>query len=803
MVLYEDWLFFEGDTAEGYREDLAEEGWKTVQIPHDWAVSRPVNPNMAAVPEWTFGPQAQGYLDRWGIGWYRRHFVLPEKKEGKRYFLRFDGVFERCKVYWNEAFLGEHHYGYSGFSLEVTEQIRQGENIIAVRVDNSLTITDRWYSGCGIYRNVELTEVPEIFLRMEDVQLTADYVDGKGRLTLQVDQPSVYAEIDGVFEQVMLEGEKSVLVKENLDIRPWSAEAPNLYTLKLSVPGHTLSIPIGFRHVEWIPEKGMFVNGAPVKMKGVCLHHDAGCVGSAVTKPLLRKRLELLKKMGCNAIRTSHNIASADMMDLCDEMGFYVLDECFDKWVQGAYSRFYETDWESDLSYLILRDRNRPSVVMWSVGNEIEDQGSAPMLELLRKHCDTVRSMDKRPVTLAMSPHYQNLQGESVEDSVEEKIQAICRIAEIVDVIGCNYQEQWYEAIHEKMPKKLILGTEVYLFFKGSYNHYFNYSTENPWMDVERKDYVIGGCLWAGVDYLGESMGYPSKGWAGALIHENLVRKPISYLWESYWKEEPMVHISILDYTKKAEIVREPWAEMPLSDCWNFPMFTKMPMPYMIFSNCEEVRLSLNGKYFDIEKPSECKSQIITGFLPLETGRVLVEGMRDGQVVCTHELITSGPSAKLEFVDCSEREHFCCRPAAGGTSLVPDTAVPNPGCLSDDNCLSDTAVLDAGCLADDSCSSDSSCLLEMPEQLLFTVAAMDREGNLNPRESAEVYFVAEGPCVIEGVDNGYLCSLEPFVSDRVHMYQGKATVVLRVTGAGRIVLHAFADGMQEAVAEIC
>lgn len=807
MILYDNWLFCEQDVAEGYREDLEESGWKMVQIPHDWAVKRAVNPDMEAVPEWTFGPQAQGYLDRWGIGWYRRHLLLPQKKEEKRYFFRFDGVFERCSVYLNETLLGEHRYGYSGFSLEVTEQIRQGDNIIAVRVDNSRTITDRWYSGCGIYRNVEFIELPKIFLRMEDVYLTADYADGKGSLTLQVAQPerkpetqletqlemkpeaqlemkpetksetqpemTIWAEMEGVFGRVVLDKSvhmgtdagKYTLVLENLDVRPWSAEEPNLYTLKVSVSGHTLAFPVGFRRVEFIPRKGMFVNGEPVKMKGVCLHHDAGCVGSAVTKSLLRKRLQLLKSMGCNTIRTSHNIASTDMMDLCDEMGFYVLAECFDKWVQGAYSRFYETDWEADMSYWLLRDRNRPSVVMWSVGNEIEDQGAAPMLELLKKHCDKVRSMDSRPVTLAMSPHYQNLQGESVEASVSEKIQAIRRIAEIVDVIGCNYQEQWYEAIHEQMPEKLILGTEVYLFFKGSYEHYFNYSTENPWMDVERNEYVIGGCLWAGIDYLGESMGYPSKGWAGALIHENLVRKPISYLWESYWKTEAVVHISILDYTRKAEIVREPWSEMPLSDCWNYPMFTKMPMPYMIFSNCEEVRLSLNGKYFDIAKPAECESRIITGFLPLETGRVLVEGVRDGQVVCTHELVTSGPSVGLKFIDSSE------------------------------------VNADAMNLTQTSDRISDKIPLETPLQLLFTVAAVDREGNSNCRECAQVQFAVEGPCMIEGVDNGYLCNLEPFASDRVHMHQGKASVVVRVTGRGRIVLHAFAEGMQEATIE--
>ena len=748
MELYGDWLFFEGDARDGFKAELDDGEWERVEIPHDWAVRRELKRDMEADPRWEFGPQAQGFLDRWGIGWYRKHLVLEGKKEGKRYFLRFDGVFERCRVYMNGVVLGEHQYGYSGFSLEVTDVIEEGENLVAVRVDNSVTITDRWYSGCGIYRKVELLEVPETYLGIEDVRVTADFLDGKGKLVLQVDGKGeeVSAELEGVFDPVGLrDGGLSV---ENLDVRPWSAEEPRLYKLKISVPGQTLEMNVGFRHVEFRSGEGMFVNGEAVKLKGVCLHHDGGCVGAAVTGALLEKRLRVLKGMGCNAIRTSHNIPSAEMMDLCDRMGFYVLDECFDKWVSGAYSRFYETDWEEDLAYLILRDRNRPSVVMWSVGNEIEDQGAEPMLDILKGLCGKVRSLDTRPVTVAMSPHYRSFQGEPVEELVADKVQAVKRIGEIVDIIGCNYQEQWYEAIHKEMPDKLILGTEVYLFFKGSYDHYFNYSTENPWMDVERNDFCVGGYLWAGVDYLGESMGFPSKGWAGALIQSNLVRKPISYLWESYWSERPMVHISVLDYTRRAEIVREPWSEMPLSDCWNYPMFVKIPMPYMIFSNCQEVRLSVNGKYFDIPRPGECESRIIDGFLPLETGLVLVEGVNDGKVVCSHKLVTSGASSKLGFVEQGE---------------APE---------------------------------------RLPAQLLFTVAAMDGDGNVNPRESGEVRFSVEGPCVIEGVDNGYLCNMEPYGADRVHMNQGKASVVLRVTGRGRIAVYAFAEGLLGADAQV-
>lgn len=741
--LYEHWLFCKKDVADGYKTGLCEDGFTSVTIPHDWVPTSPSNPDMACG-----GPQ--GFLDRWGIGWYRLHFTLPEKKSGCRYFLHFDGVYERSIVYVNEACVATHNYGYSGFSPEITDAVQTGENVLAVRVDNSLIEmddlqSDRWYSGAGIYRPVTLEEVPEQFLKLEDIIVKADWQNNAGTLhiALTSDYRDVTASIDGLFsEKIPADGK---LTLTGLSVQPWNAEHPTLYSLTLALPesagGHTLTLRIGFRHVVFDPVHGMSVNGESVKMKGVCLHHDGGCVGSAVTGSLLRKRLELLKSIGCNAIRTSHNIVSTEMLDLCDELGFYVLDEAFDKWVQGSYSRFFETDIESDLKWMLLRDRHRPCVVMWSMGNEINDQGSASMLAILKRLCDITRSLDDRPITVAMSPHFQDLAGEPVEEHVEDKVAAVRRIADIVDILGCNYLEQWYDAIHEACPEKLILGTEVYLFFRGSYDHYFNYGTENPWMEVERRDYVIGGCLWAGVDYLGESMGFPSKGWGGTLIEANLVRKPISYLFESYWSDKPMVHISILDYTKPQEIIREPWTDMPLSDCWNYPMFVKLPMPYMIFSNCEEVRLSLNGKYFDIKKPGECESRIINGFLPLEPGIVQVEGVKNGTVVCTHQLVTAGPTAKLQFTDTSEP----------------------------------TGVL--------------------PEQLLFTVSATDTAGITNLRDSSDVRFAVDGPAVIEGVDNGYLCNQEPFTADHVHLHQGRASVILRLTGSGRITLHAYAAGL--------
>jgi beta-galactosidase len=480
----------------------------------------------------------------------------------------------------------------------------------------------------------------------------------------------------------------------------------------------------------------MLVNGIPTKLKGVCLHQDVAAVGNAVTKSLLRQKLSLFKSFGCNAIRTSHNIPSLDLLDLCDEMGFYVLEEWVDKWTTGSYGRYFASEWEHDLTYMVKRDRNRACVIMWSVGNEVYAQGSDSMLTILDSLIANVKRYDGRPVTVACSPHYA--QPDEVETkAIDEVLSIIDKIADRVDVIGLNYQEQWYSEIRAKHPDKLIVGTETYLFFRGSRERYFNYNTQNPWLDVVNNDYAIGGFVWAGMDYLGESMGWPSKGWCGAMTRSNFERKPISWLFESYWSSKPVVHITVLDYTLRDEMVREPWSFPPMIDTWHFPQYRYMPMQYMIFTNCEKVHLSLKNRDFDILNRSDFANGIITGYLPLEPGPVTAEGIIDGKIVCTHSLNNAHVASRLVFDD--------------------KTPVP-----------------------------------------LLTVRVVDAEGNQCMRESSLVRFTVEGDCTIEGVDNGDMMRLSPYNTDSVHLFHGCASVVLRITGNSNVKVTAYADGIEEA-----
>ena len=344
----------------------------------------------------------------------------------------------------------------------------------------------------------------------------------------------------------------------------------------------------------------------------------------------------------------------------------------------------------------------------------------------------------------------------------KERVSRIAKIAEIVDIISCNYQEQWYELIHEQIPNKLILGTEVYEYFCGHYDQMQNFTEQIPSAIPFEYDYCIGSFIWTGYDYLGESMGYPAKGWSGALLRTNNEYRPVAYMLKSIWSEEPVVHFSVMDYSLDDEGVKEHWDSPIYADHWHFPQFRKTLIPYMIASNCDEVHLFLNGKQFFIPRPSECKNGIITGFLPWQPGNVTAIGYKDGKEVCRHEVVTPGMAVALAFdQECDHKE-----------------------CVSTVN-------------------------LGMPEKkqhLLLTVRAVDENGNPCFRENGKVHFAVEGAAKIVGVDNGDICSNEPYHEDSVHLYHGCASVMLELyCKPGRVSVHAFGDGLRQAqtIIEVC
>lgn len=762
------WRFHLGADSEG--------SYSEVRIPHDWAVDAPFNRGMEQ-------GAAQGFRDRWGIGWYRCEIFLEERRAGYGYCLEFGGVYENSTVWVNGQEAGGWHYGYSSFRLDVTGLVREGENTILVRVDNTAVPADRWYSGCGIYRPVYFLEMPRLHLDRREITVRTEW-DGecptvevdtglcspvRGRLAFCGENRGKGGDCEGL----LAEGDEGKLSFTVRSPRLWSAEEPNLYRLWICLPGaekgepeDSVTMRIGLRRISISARDGMTVNGRTVKLKGVCLHQEAGSCGTAVRPEIWRERLLQLKELGCNAIRAAHHPFAEEFLDLCDELGFYVYEECFDKWTSGMYGRYFETDWQKDLAAMVKRDRNRACIFIWGTGNEVENQGQASMLAILGNMRDAIRRLDaSRPVTYAMNPHFKREREVDLsrikdiqkfvdeEDDWEiydpqERVERIRRIAEIVDVISCNYQEQWYELIHDRIPDKAVLGTETYQMFMGDYSQMQNFTNANPNLVPFEKDYCIGGMIWTGYDYLGESAGYPAKGWSGALLRTNNERRPGYYILQGYWSGKPMVHFSVMDYSVADEVVKEHWDSPPYADHWHFPQFRKALIPYIVASNCDEAELYLNGKRFVLPKPSDCPNRLITGFLPWQPGTVRVVGYRAGEAVCEHVTVTPGPAARLAF------------------------SRPDP--------------------------ERETCFMQAQEgyECLLTVRAVDAEGHPCFRESARVRFRIDGPGEILAVDNGDITGNEPYRESSIHLYRGAASVRIAFTGKpGRVTVYADGDGM--------
>ena len=753
-------------------EGAGELAYTPVRLPHDWAISAPFDQALE-----TGG--SQGFRNRWGVGWYRKTLVLTQVKPGYRYYLAFGGIYENSTIWVNGKKVGGRAYGYSSFETDITGSVGAGENQILIKVDNTAHPADRWYSGAGLYRGVKLIEVESRHLDARALVVRTEVEEEGGCAVVSVDagvRAQVRVSLTRAGTTICGQGEAGVLSLDVTGAALWSAETPNLYDLKVELldgarVADSISIKIGLRKMELRPGEGLFLNGAHGTLKGVCVHQDIACCGIAAPIELWRERLLNLKELGCNAIRAAHHTFCEEFLDLCDELGFYVYEECFDKWTGGAYARYFETDWRQDLAAMIERDRNHPCILLWGVGNEVENQGQDSMLAILKMLVDAAHQLDPtRPVTCALNPHFKRegkISAAEVKDiqqfvdevddreiyDMEERLDRIEKIAAIVDVLACNYQEQWYDAIHARLPDKLILGTEIYQYFKGHPDQLKNFTEEPPALVplTPGYDYVIGGMIWTGFDYLGESMGWPAKGWSGAPIRSNNRRRPNYYLLQSYWSAEPMVHFSVLDGSLADEGVKELWDAPMYADHWEFPQFHKVVIPYAISTNCDEVELYLNGERYYLPKPADCKNHRITGYLPYFPGTVRVVGYKDGIPVCSHETVTPGPAVKLVF-----------EPAT------------SPECIT----------------------TGWHCLL--------TVHAADESGVYCFRQNGSVRFSVEGPAEIVAVDNGSLMGDASYQADAICLANGSASVLLFFTGAaGKVIVRADAENLRGGAFAFC
>jgi beta-galactosidase len=678
ILFNNDWKFRLGDTTGTEKTSFVDSNWRVLNLPHDWSIEGAYDKNAPA-------GGSGGYLAA-GIGWYRKHFQVNKDDLAKVNSIEFDGIYMNSDVWINEHHLGNHPYGYTSFHYDLTPYLKEGDNVIAVRVDNSKEPNSRWYTGSGIYRNVWLVNVsplhiPYLGVIVSTPKVSKDYASVKIKVIIE---NNLNTSENGFLQSVLvdshglevsnsqkffsLRNNKSIELTQILNIdspKLWSVETPCLYKLhSIIMQGNNIIdeviTTIGLRDINYDVDKGFFLNGVHTKLNGVCLHHDAGSVGAAVPIQIWKYRLEKLKKMGCNAIRTSHNPPAPEFLDLCDEMGFLVMDEAFDEWKIGkrefGYHEYFDKWWKSDLSSMIDRDRNHPSVVLWSVGNEIPEQKTEEGAKLLNSLITAVHKKDpSRPVTSACD----NIAADGGETTPSFLKQ--------LDIVGYNYVDRWharrelfYDIDRHDNPNRKMIGSESISNSGGIRGDYslgadsnlvhpnYNYGmidAEQLWKFVSTRDYVIGDFMWTGIDYLGEAF-WPEKSSAFGVLDLCGFPKDGYYFYQSQWTDKPMVH---------------------LFPHWNWKGREGQVIPVMCYTNCDVVELFLNGKSFGekrIEFPRQGNSggwnkydkpriNPTTGDLHLEwdvpyaPGILKAVGKKDGKIVSVEEIKTTGKPAAI------------------------------------------------------------------------------------------------------------------------------------------------------------
>ena len=760
QALDDGWRFTTGEVTGAQEPAYDDRDWQEVRLPHDWAIAGPYNQAAGA---------AQGYLRRPQVGWYRLHLDLPTRPLGSRALIQFDGVYRESEVWINGVSLGKRPSGYISFYYDLTPHLRPQGNVIAVRVDNSGALADRWYSGAGIYRRVWLTTTGPVAVAPWEVTLTtpraeADKAEVALRVTVENHEKKAAA-VETLTEILDPAGAVVGRITAGGTIpaqgraewtgstpvakpQRWSPETPSLYTARTMLKRSDavvdeVTTSFGIRSLQFTPERGFELNGQVTKMKGVCLHHDAGCLGAAFYVRAWERRLQALKQLGCNAIRTSHNPADPAFLDLCDRLGFLVLNEAFDKWMweSGWYTPFYQEWSQRDLADFVRRDRNHPSVVVWSVGNEVTEQRNLEAMDrFLPPLVSCVKKLDPtRPVTLALEPHCWpvELQGEPVA----EKVRRTMSIAKYLDLLGVNYQEQWYDDYLKANPKLVIMGTENYGGYRKRRLTPSAYDDLNPWFDVESRPQVISQFLWTGIDYLGEAgHGWPVKGWTGALMDTTGHVKPRAYFHQSVWSAKPMVHAAVFSDKEPDQLESFPWSWLRLADHWTLQEPTGDQVRVVTYSNCEEVELIVNGKSYGRRCPANEPNRTLIWNVRWGPGKLVARGSNGGQQVAEHVLKTAGAPARIEV------------------------KADRPALLADGQDL---------------------CNVE--------VCVVDKEGTVVPSASNQIGFDVNGPVRLIGVDNGDLTSNEAYQTNRRKAFQGRCLAVLRAgkdTGEAELLVTA-------------
>jgi beta-galactosidase len=763
VPLDRDWRFHRGNVKDGQSPTLDDSSWRLLDVPHDWSIEGPFN---QASPSGAGG----GYLDG-GIGWYRKSFVPPPEAANGRLFVEFDGAYMDSQVWINGHFLGRHPYGYTGFEYELTPHLKPGvPNVLAVRL-NVTQPCSRWYSGAGIFRHVRLVAVAPLHIAhwgtyvsskvSGDSAVVAVETTVENAAPQQAEARVIFVIYDGSGDFVT-QGENifyvpSVGQARRIDEfsvpkpRLWSLETPHLYSLTTMVVDNaakgekvidSCSTTFGIRTIEFTKDRGFLLNGKHVPLYGVCDHHDLGCLGSAVNRRAIERQLEILKGMGCNAIRTSHNPPASELLDLCDRMGFVVMDEAFDEWKAGktqfGYGRFFDQWSERDLVSMLHRDRNHPSVVMWSIGNEIPEQGAANGYEMSKRLVDICHREDPTRPTVSAC----NDSGGADRTG----------FAKPLDVFGINYSIGAYQQFKGRY-KLVASETASALSTRGDYNlvpdrdgklrihnedHHqvtsydlgapgWGYTAETDLLAMARSPWVAGEFVWTGFDYLGEPTPYdwPSRSSYFGIVDLCGFPKDRYFFYRSRWRPEPLVH---------------------LLPSWDWPGWEGKLIPVWAVSNAESVELLLNGRSLGEKSLDQQKTLHVQWDVPYAPGVLKALARNGGRILATDEVRTPGKAKRLIL------------------------------------------------------TADRSRIATDGDDLSFVrVQVTDAAGLLCPNADPLVRFHVEGAGTIAGTDNGDPIDHTSFQSDRRKAFHGLALVVIKpVRTPGRITLHADADGLEPA-----
>lgn len=656
LNLNKGWKFLHKDDPLASEKEYDDADWEIRDLPHDWAIELPVKEDNP-------GETSNGYFEG-GVAWYRKHIDIPPEYRDKSVYLQFEGIYRDASIYINGKFASNQKYGYNEIVIDAGQYLEYGENnLVAIRVDNSHEPSDRWYHGCGIYRDVNMIIANKVHIPLHGTYIrneVFDSLDASVRISTEIrndnDEPVEIMLVSHLFHPG--EGKISVgssdrivitrdtVIEQVLEIEipdMWSPENPVVYELVSDILSENNTIldtyisHFGIRKAEFDKDHGFMLNWKKVPLKGVCIHHDLGASGAAFYPSMMRTRLQVLKDCGVNAIRLSHNPHATELLDMCDEMGFIVIDELYDKWESnwlGHEDDFVEfmNTWEKDLEIFVRRDRNHPSVVIWSAGNETVEQLENPErgLEILGMLINKFIELDPaREVTCAMHPH-----GELPS-----------RLINLTRVVSYNYQTENFHKWRQEFPDKVFIATETKVYQEGDVEDYSVLDfTKNSWFMLEEPD--AGQFIWAGIDYLGETRGWPDKGIRTGFITSNGFIKPYGQFQRSIYSGEPMVHITVLDDTKLKELNefdswQKKWYGPPLSSHWNWD---KDSVDLYIFTNVSSVKLELNFKPVGIFNKNDFGGGVIHARIKYEPGTIRAS---EESGSASHSLQTAGEPAIL------------------------------------------------------------------------------------------------------------------------------------------------------------